>query len=213
MKTRKLASFIGAWLFFASTPVFAQESVVGAFDLDWWALDQGTDISDVEIESSDLSARSDLWFNQKWGVSSKLYRSNLENVNLDDTEYLNLDFKRRIFSVTDNTYLALGLGVQEVDYGNDSTSGARVLLEGRVGLGGVVYLYGQTAWIPEMDDFDGHSNVDGAEFEAGLSFDPIPNFSLKAGYRRFKIDYTNDRTNNDDSTDSTGFVIGAGFNW
>ena len=211
IKIIKLSILLPVCLFF--TPVQALGPIDGEVGLHWWANNFEADISDGEIDAGALGARGELWFDQKWGLSGQLYRSDLEEDDLDDAEYLNIDFKRRVFSLTDNSFLALGLGYQDVNIDNDSSKGARILVEGRVGLGGVVYLYGQTAWFPELEDFNNRSNVDGTEFEAGLSFDPLPFMSVRAGYRRFKIDYTNELNNSDESAKSTGFVIGAGFHW
>lgn len=213
LKNTRFILFLPLWLILAHSNSFALGPVDGEVGIYWWANEFEADFSDGEIDAGALGGRGEIWFDQKWGMGGQLYQSDLEEDNLDDAEYLNIDFKRRIFSLTDNTFLALGLGWQDVSIENESSNGARVLLEGRVGLGGVVYLYGQTAWFPDLDDFSNRSNVDGTEFEAGLSFDPLPFFSLRAGYRKFKIDYTNNYNNNDESARSTGFVIGAGFHW
>jgi len=210
-RTLKIAIFLPFFIVF--TNAHALGPIDGEAGLYWWANEFEADISDGEIDAGALGGRGELWLDQTWGLSGQLYRSDLEEDNLDDAEYLNIDFKRRVFSLTDNTYLALGLGWQDVDINNEDSKGARILVEGRVGLGGVVYLYGQTAWLPELDDFNNRSDVDGTEFEAGLSFDPLPFVSVRAGYRKFKIDYTNDLNDNDESAKSTGFVIGAGFHW
>ena len=213
LKNIKLALFLPIWLVLAYTNAFATDPVDAETGIYWWANDFEADFSGSEIDAGALGSSGEFWFDQKWGMGGQIYQSDLEEDNFDDTELLNLDFKRRIFSLTDNTFLALGLGWQDVNIDNESSDGARVLLEGRVGLGGVVYLYGQTAWFPELDDFSNRSNVDGKEFEAGLSYDPLPFFSLRAGYRKFKIDYTNNKNDKDESAGSTGFVIGAGFRW
>ena len=211
IRTLKLAILLPICFFFTNAQALGP--IDGEVGLYWWQNDFDADISEGEIDAGALGGRGELWFDQKWGVSAQLYRSDLEEDNLDDAEYLNIDFKRRIFSLTDNSFLALGLGYQDVNIDNDSSNGARILVEGRVGLGGVVYLYGQTAWFPELEDFSNRSNVDGTEFEAGLSFDPLPFLSVRAGYRKFKIDYTNELNNDDESAKSTGFVIGAGLHW
>lgn len=212
-KKTKLASFFPFWLFLAIPNSHALGPLDGEAGIYWWANEFEAEFSNGEIDAGALGGRGELWFDQKWGLGGQLYQSDLDDDSLDDAEYLNIDFKRRIFSLTDNTFLALGLGWQNVNIDHDSSDGARVLLEGRVGLGGVVYLYGQTAWFPELDDFSNRSNVDGKEFEAGLSFDPLPFFSLRAGYRKIKIDYTNNLNDTGESARSTGFVIGAGFHW
>lgn len=212
-KNIKLAFFLPVWVLLAFSNVYAQGSIDGEAGIHWWGNDFEAGLGESEIDAGALGGRDGFWLDQNLAMGRQLYQSDLAEDNLDDAAYLNIDFKRRVFSLTDNSFLALGLGWQDVSIDNESSDGARVLLEGRVGLGGVVYLYGQTAWFPELDDFSNRSNVDGKEFEAGLSFDPVPFFSLRAGYRKIKIDYTNNLNDKDESAGSTGFVIGAGFRW
>ena len=63
----------------------------------------------------------------------------------------------------------------------------------------------------ELADAGSLSNLEGREFEAGLSLDPDPNLSLRFGFRRFRLDYEEGGATG--SAESDGVMFGAGFHW
>ena len=176
-----------------------------------WSNQIDPDNEDV-LEGGSINGFAEAWWNQRWGIRGALYRSELDDQDFNSTDHMSIDFKRRFFSLTDNSFVALGAGWEEIELGDGgSYSGPRITAEGRLGVGGVLSIYGQTSWLPDLGDSGGRFNLEGREIEAGLSFDPAPFVSLRLGYRRFRLDY--DSAGASDSTESDGFILGAGFHW
>jgi len=194
------------------TGVHAIDSLNNSLDPYW--LD--TDVADeapaiTEPFESILGSNRELWLNNKWGLQGSLYSGDLDNTGINDAEYLSLDVKRRFLNLTEKTFFAVGVGWQDIDlHIGGASSGPRVLLEGRWGLNDSLSLYGATAWLPYLDDISAGSNVVGSELEAGLTYEPLPYLSLRAGYRRFDLDYDNSRSVNRNSS-SSGLMLGAGI--
>ncbi|MFT5112253.1 MAG: opacity protein-like surface antigen [Parasphingorhabdus sp.] len=193
---------------------FALGPLDGEVGVFWWSNQTDSNGFDEDfLDNATLSGFAEAWWNQKWGVKGSLHRSDMKSIGLDDTDHFSIDLKRRFFSLTDNSFMALGAGWEEIDLGNGigSSSGPRLTAEGRVGLGGVFSFYGQTSWLPDLGDAGNRSNLEGREIEAGLSFDPAPFMSLRLGYRRFRLDFDNGGAN--DTAESDGFILGAGIRW
>ncbi|MEA3291983.1 MAG: hypothetical protein U9Q71_06765 [Pseudomonadota bacterium] len=188
--------------------------VDGEVGLQWWNTQFDADILDGELDVGTWSGFGELWLDQKWGLRGAFYQSDLEHEDLDNEQRFNIDLKRRLLSPTDNTFLALGAGWESIDLSSGGRSdGVRLVLEGRVGLAGFVYLYGQNAWIPWLSESDGLSDLSGNEFEVGIGFEPLPFLSLRAGYRDFRLDYDYDTRDGSESSRSKGLLLGAGVHW
>lgn len=192
--------------------VHAAGPLDGSVGLGWWANGFDANLGSGDVDAGTLSGFAEVWWDQKWGIRGSRYESALEDAGIDTTDHLSIDFKRRFFSLTDNSFVALGAGWESIDLDAGGTSsGLRLTAEGRVGLGGVVSLYGHTSWLPELDDIGARSNLEGREYEAGVSYDPAPFMSLRLGFRRFRLDY--DEGGSPASAESDGFILGAGFHW
>ena len=143
------------------------------------------------------------------------------------SDYTALDVMWKPFSPTENSFIAVGLGWQEMDFTalsfSGDTSGLRVAVEGRVGIVGMVYAYGQAAYLPSMDDASNSSlttvtynDMNGLEYELGISWKPAPFISVRGGYRENQLDYTrveNSGDETDESSESSGFLFGVGFHF
>jgi hypothetical protein len=130
----------------------------------------------------------------------------------------------RAFSPTENNYLAIGAGWQEIDLdllglGGD-TSGVRLAVEGRIALGGLFYVYGQGYYLPSLDDaepalpgFSPMRNMDGHMLEAGISWKMAPFMSMRAGYRQHNLDFTTMvlDVEVDGEAETSGFLTGLTF--
>ena len=193
--------------------LWAASLLDGELGLTQWSNDVRVDVSEGETESATLSGDAEVWWNDKWGLKGTLYQSDLDEADFQGTDQFSIDVKRRIFFPTDSSFLAVGLGWEDLDLDDgQSSSGARFVLEGRVGVLGGLHLYGQTAWFPSLTDTGSRSDLTGNEYEAGLSYDPFPFMSLRAGYRHFRLDFDDDNGTGAFS-ETSGFVFGAGFRW
>ena len=188
--------------------------VDGQATLNWWANDFDADVGGGKVDAGAFGGSVDLWWNDRWGVSGALYRSDLaDSGSTGDVDYLSIDAKRRILSVTENNFLAAGAGYQQLGFTGGDSHGLRLLVEGRIGLLGAVYAYGQSAWMPVFDDAGTREDLDALELEAGLGISPLPFITLSAGWRRFDLDFSDSATGIARSTSASGPVFEAGVKW
>ncbi len=154
-----------------------------------------------------------IWLNDKWSGQSSLHTTNGFDKGQNGHSQWTIDIKRRLLSATENTYLAMGLGWNDLTATDgESSSGVRFVAEGRVGIFGPAYLFGQAALSPWMSDLGNNIDPYGKELELGLAVDPIPSLSFRAGYRSYWLDSA------DSSADTSirhtdGFYIGGGVHW
>ncbi|MDH3689927.1 MAG: hypothetical protein OEU36_10665 [Gammaproteobacteria bacterium] len=200
-------------LWLTSAAAHALETVDGEIGLTLWPNEFRTNALGVGHSDGALSSFGQAWWSQKWGIRGGMYRSDLDDLEIEDAQYLNFDVERRLFSPADDTFFAIGLGVEDIDLGQGLDSrGARFTLDGRAALFGRLSLYGQAAWYPSMEDVSGFDDIEGREFQAGISYDPAPFFSLRAGFKTIRLDFTDgDGLNN--SSESKGFHLGGGLRW
>ncbi len=154
------------------------------------------------------------WLNEKLTGQSSIYQANKLDTGLNDTDQWTIDIKRRLLSATENTYISMGLGWNDIVMNEgESTSGMRFVAEGRVGIYGPAYLFGQAAVSPWMTDAGNNFAPFGKELELGLAVTPLPSMSFKAGYRSYWLD-SSDLSSDTTSTSKTdGFYLGGGFHW
>lgn len=213
-------------------PALAMGPIDGEVGAVWWASDFDVSSGDSSV-SADAGApgfRAEVWLFQRWGVRAERYSSNVDEFDGPDSDYTSVDFRWRAFSPSENNYFALGVGWQQMDLAtiglDGNTSGVRLGAEGRISLGGLVYLYGQGSYLPSLDDTPAvdpllgrFENLDGYEFEAGVAWKMAPFVSLRAGYRAQTINFTltgfepipDGPTEIDGDTESTGFLAGLSF--
>lgn len=170
-----------------------------------------TDPGDFAIARSadDLGYWGKIWaFN--WGLSAAQFKGNW---NGGTTDYLSIDLMRKVIHPTRNNYLALGVGWQQIDYQVDigtlvastDSTGARLVADARVGLIGMLYAYGNAAYLfgmsgPDFDD-NKYGTGDGIEYEFGLAVKPAPFLWLRVGYRLTRVSW-NFAANGDSYTDT-----------
>ena len=161
-----------------------------------------------------VSGYGELWLNERWGFRGALYRVNEDSVLMAPDEQTFFDFKYRLLSATDSTFLALGLGWEQNRFGADgSGSGPRIMAEGRVGMLGFLKLYTEIGWAPALGDVGARQDISSIAAEAGLVLDPFPFFDVRLGWRYQISDYTGVLTGSDVSEASYGVIMGAGFHW
>jgi hypothetical protein len=226
-----VASFV---LVGAGTAIEAAGPIDGEVGAIYWNSD--FDSSGVSALASDAGSpgfRASLWLFNKYGMKAGMYRTNLDDFSsIEASDYASLDFMWRPLSPTQNNYFAVGLGWQQMDLNTigleGDTSGVRVNVEGRVGLGKIVFAYGEGSYLPSLDDatattvgFGQFESMSGYEYELGVSWKMFPFVQLRAGYRMHSIDF--DQAGLDPllgfgtemagTAESSGFLAGLTFNF
>lgn len=175
--------------------------------------------SSAQLSTSPFTTSSQLylgegWLDDKWSGQSSFHQTKSLEKGLTDTRQWSLDIKRRLLSATENTYLAMGLGWNDIAISEDeSSSGMRFVAEGRVGIYGPAYLFGQAAYSPWMSKIGNQIDPFGKELELGLVVDPLPSMSFRAGYRSFWLDSMASPAESSLRRQTDGFYIGGGLNW
>ncbi len=192
--------------------VWAAGPLDGSVGIEWWNTQYSGSLLDGDLDAGSFSARAETWWGDSWGLKGAFYSADLEQGNLQDQQRFSLDLKRRLISPTENTFLAAGIGWENIQMeAGGSSSGLRLSLDGRVGLVGMVSLYGQAAWMPSLGDTNGFSDISGMEFETGVVLDPLPFLSIRAGFRQFDLDYNSGGDSG--ATRASGVILGTGFHW
>lgn len=208
-----------------SIPATAAGPVSGEVGAMWWQNDfESTGATGVDSDAGAPGFRAELWMFKRYGLRAGRYSSDLDDIGADASDYTSFDFMWRAYSATENSYLAIGLGWQEMALESiglvGDTSGARVNVEGRLGLGGVVYLYAQGSYLPDLDDASSNSlgggtfsDLSGLEYDAGVSWKFAPFVVLRAGYRAQSVDFTYSPVvgpSGGGEAESRGFHLGLG---
>ena len=210
-----------------AAPALALGPMDGEVGALWWANEYETE--GVSADAGVPGMNAELWW-KSVGVRAQVL-GDVDEVN-SSSDYTALDVMWKAFSPTENNFFAVGLGWQDMGFTavdptltnafSGDAAGVRVALEGRVGIVGMVYAYGQAAYLPDMGDasdsltLDEYNDMDGLEYEVGVSWKPAPFVSVRGGYRENQLDYTRrdlGGAENDESSDSSGFLLGVGFHF
>lgn len=217
-----------ALLFFLSAPAMALGPIDGEVGAIWWAnsFDSNGGSSAISEDSGAPGLRAEIWFVNKVGVRAQSYSADLDDVGAESSDYTSVDVMWKFFAPTENNFIAAGAGWQEMDLESiglaDGTSGARLSVETRIGLAGLLYAYGQGSYFPELDDADAMSSgdgrfteIDGLEYEAGLFWKMFPFVNMRAGYRATEIDFTrvNTLASFSGTAKTDGFFAGVGIHF
>ena len=181
-------------------------------NLMWLSDDVNVSIfGDSEYDS--FLGKSEIWSNN-WGVSAELLQNNNSDVFglPKDSKYFNFDVKHRVFGSHDKSNLELGLGWQELDIDSQlEASGPKLSVNGRYNVLSGFQVYGLSSYFPELDDGIKNKDGSGYEIEAGLLYQPLPSWSLKAGYRVFSLDIEDPII--EELGSSSGFLLGTDLSW
>ena len=175
--------------------------------------------TEIDTETADMDgygAEFDLWFTNKLGVTAGFWPVEGKDMAAGfKKDYMSLDVKWRLFSPTEHNYLAVGVGYQDTDvttpFGSFGTSGFRAVVEGNVGLVGILQGYGTLAYMPSMDALDdGFDSGTATEYEFGVQI-KFAVMGIYAGYRSHDVEFDfSDGSGAVDLKDD-GFVVGVGF--
>jgi len=196
----------------------------GAAGLVYWvaetelAAEGGDDAGTMKDDSDGAGIRAEIWTKQ-FGVSGEYYGPETEgDLGSQDLSYMVLDVKWRPIRPTRNTFLAVGLGYENIDLDATDTSGPRIVADGRVGLAGMLYLYGKAAYLFELSDLKVGGEVvgengDGHEFDLGVGIEPLPILSVWAGYRETSLSFDVPDVGGGVEATTSGFYLAAGVHF
>lgn len=154
------------------------------------------------------------WMSEEWQGHSSLYKTKSLDVGKIDSSQWSVDVTRRLLSAKKNTYLAMGLGWNDIEMvDGESSFGMRFIAKGRVGIYGPAYLFGQAALSPWMTSVGQLVDPFGKELELGLAVNPLPSMSLRAGYRGYWLDSAESYSDPSLRGQTDGFFIGGGLRW
>jgi hypothetical protein len=195
-KSRVLFCVVAAAL---AAPAVAVAPIDGEVSAVWWANAQETSSSSAST-SSDAGApglRAEMWMLERYGMRASQYAAEPDAGSGSD--FTSLDVMWRAMAPTENNYVALGLGWEQMELAGfrDATSGVRVSVQGSMGLLDMLQAYGAGSYLPALDDavasdpLDGsYEDVDAFEYELGLAWKAMPFMNVHAGYRVNSVSYT-----------------------
>ncbi|MBX2868930.1 MAG: hypothetical protein KTR18_09655 [Acidiferrobacterales bacterium] len=202
------------WLLMWFPGAWALGPVDGEIIISLWNNQFESDVLNGEVDAGSLTVSGEIWVGDNWGLRAARYEADLEETAISNQSRTQFELRRRFFSLSDNNFFAVGVGAESIDLLNgESSDGLRLSAEARLAVTPVTYIYGRGAYLPDMSDAGNFSNLTGSELEVGLSVTPFPFISIKAGYMRLNLDFDNDEAGMESSTESDGFLIGAGIHW
>ena len=212
IRVASIVSLGSALIFYGTAHAFGMHESYA--DTPWWDTPSQNSGDSSVIESDVLYEYGEQWWNQKWGARGAIYQSDQSGLDFDNNKHLAVDVKRRLFTTPGNSYLAVGLGWDDIELPGDySTSGMRFVAEGRYGVVGPAYLFGHASFTPWLSDMENMASPNGKELEIGLAVNPFPSMSLKAGYRNYWLDSGNPGDTSSFNNGNNGLFIGGGINW
>ncbi|MCP3979279.1 MAG: outer membrane beta-barrel protein [bacterium] len=217
MKAMKTALWAVALVCLFAAPAAAMGPVDGEVGAVYWANNYDTGgLADLSSDGNTPGLRAEVWFLQRYGVRGSFFNTDYDDISVLDNEssYTSLDLMWRVFSPTDDNFIAVGAGWQEMDLNmvgmNGDTSGVRLSVEGRVSFG-LFYAYGQGSYMPELDDASTPTtdleDISGSDIEVGVAWKALPFMAVRAGYRLQNVEFTQVGFGDGD-IDTDGFLAG-----
>ncbi len=180
----------------------------------YWKGDASIDEGSADMDG--YGAEFDLWFTNKLGVTANFWSvEGKDMLQGFEKDYMSLDVKWRLLSPTEHNYLAVGVGYQDTDvgtpFGTFDTPGFRLVVEGNVGLVGILQGYGTLAYMPILDQLDDEfDDGSGMEYEFGVQI-KFAVVGIYAGYRMHDMEFDFTDGPGSVSLKDDGFVAGVGF--
>lgn len=197
--TRMLSVLAACVIAVAAAPAYAVGPVDVEIGLKYWVHDVEFEdgFGDSETYDGDAPAFfAEVWVN-KLGFAGSWHQSRVdENEGEIDIDFQAIDARWKVLKLTDNNFLAVGAGVQQIEWDIEGdkvdSTGFRIVADGQFGLGKIVYGFGEAVYYLGMGDADfssggGLEDIDGWELEFGVSVKPFPFLNAKAGYRMSEL--------------------------
>jgi hypothetical protein len=200
MKTvNRIFALCGLLVLSFGVPLLAAGPVDGEVSALWWAneYDRNTQTSNVSEDGGSPGLRAELWMLERYGVRASMFGSDVSDS--QGADYASVDVMWKALAPTENNFVAVGLGWQQMDLQGlaQETSGMRLAVEGRFGLVGMLYGYGSASYLPDLDDAAASDplagrleDIDAFEYELGLAWNALPFMNVHAGYRVNNLSFT-----------------------
>lgn len=170
----------------------------------------GPDSADQDGDAGAVHA--EVWFLDRWGVRGAYWKSSPDtDAAGGDINSVHAELAFKLIAPTENTFVAADLGWRRIELGDFDTGGVRAGLQARFGFAGFVYAFGEVGWTPSMSDTGSLREVESKDAQAGVSFEPFPFLSLRAGYRFERIDFESSGAAGEIET--KGPFAGLGIHW
>lgn len=232
---RKTTITLALLLFAFISPALALGPVDVEVGAAYWLSDTSLDFTEesFDVDSDDINLWGQVWVT-KWGAKAAIYKTDLDHKKFESSfeiNYTSLDLRYKVLELTDNNFIAVGVGYQKVEFDSAyesslDTTGWRVSTEAHIGLGRMINFYGDGAYYFGMDDISQKGDnlaqdPSGWELEVGVSFKPAPFLNIRAGYRMSSLDMDilgggprkGSSSTYGYSIDSDGFIIGVSANF
>jgi len=132
----------------------------------------------TQLDENNYSASAEYWNETSWGIAGSIEINDLQIINLPkNSSFRNFDVKKKLFSSQKETsYLALGLGWQDINYGDSiDAEGINFSLLGELSLTNNLLVYGKGSIFEGLNtDY----SVSGYRFETGVTYKTGKQFSF-----------------------------------
>jgi hypothetical protein len=203
----------------ALAPAYALGPVDGEVATVWWQneFDSTTSSASTSSDAGAPGLRAQLWVLQRYGLRASQWGSNPDGS--DGADYSSVDVMWRALAPTENNFLALGVGWQQMDVEGlgHSTDGVRMAIEGRVGLLTVLQGYAAGAYTPSLSDVPvvmptagRFEELDAYEYELGVAWNALPFMDVHAGYRVNSLSFMRTVDPSPSGTPTQLFPVGGG---
>jgi len=159
----------------------------------------------TKLDQDNYSAKAKLWSNKNWSVTGRVEVNDLKIIDTPkNSSNRRLAINKKLFTAgQSNSYLALGLGWQDISLNNAIDSeGINVSLLGKYSVTNNFLVYGEGSLFESLQS---DYTVSGYQFETGIKYSANKRFSFSAGVK--VLDFENQNTSARNS--SSSFLLGT----
>lgn len=157
----------------------------------------------AKLNQDNYSAKAEIWTNNNWGLIGSIEVNGLEIIDSPkNSETKSIDLKRKLInSEKSNSFLALGLGWQDINLDEDiDAEGINISLLGKWSFSDNFQVYGKGAIFEGLNNDDSNYSVSGYRFETGVKYKVGKKLSFSAGVK--VQDFEDQQTNTRNSSSS-----------
>jgi len=159
----------------------------------------------AKLDQDNYSAQAKLWSNKSWSLTGRIEVNDLKIIDTPkNSSNRRLALNKTLFTAGEsNSYLALGLGWQDISLNNSIDSeGVNVSLLGKYAITNNFLVYGEGSLFESLQS---EYTVSGYQFETGIKYSANKRFSFSAGVK--VLDFQNQNTSARNY--SSSFLLGT----